>query len=70
MRKLQLPKRLAYSVEEAAHMLGVHVETIRREIRAGKLSAKRMNRKFLIPADSLNDYINAKPRSKKEAPRE
>jgi len=69
MRKLQLPNRLAYSVEEAAQMLGVHVETIRREIRAGRLLASRINRKFLIPADSLNDYIAAKPR-KPEAPNE
>jgi len=69
MRKLQLPNRLAYSVEEAAQMLGVHVETIRREIRAGRLLASRINRKFLIPADSLNDYIAAKPR-KPKAPHE
>lgn len=68
MRKVEFPnKRLAYSVEEVAALLGVHIESVRREIRAGRLVAGRMGRKLLIPADSLEKYLKTpKPQPKKQ----
>ncbi|HEV2327703.1 MAG TPA: helix-turn-helix domain-containing protein [Verrucomicrobiae bacterium] len=47
-------ERLAYSIEEAAQMLGVNYHSIYRLIQRGKLKACRVLRgKFLIPRDEL-----------------
>ena len=48
------PERLAYSIEEAAAMLGVHYFSIYRLIQRGKLKPCRALRgKFLIPRSEL-----------------
>jgi excisionase family DNA binding protein len=48
------PERLAYSIEEAAQMLGVHYFSIYRLIQRGKLKPCRALRgKFLIPRTEL-----------------
>ena len=50
----ETPERLAYSLEEAAHMLGVHYFSIYRLIQRGKLKPCRALRgKFLIPRTEL-----------------
>jgi excisionase family DNA binding protein len=47
-------ERLAYSVEEAAAMLGVHYFSVYRLIQRGKLKACRALRgKLLVPRDEL-----------------
>jgi excisionase family DNA binding protein len=47
-------ERLAYSIEEAAQMLGVHYFSIYRLIQRGKLKPCRALRgKFLIPRTEL-----------------
>jgi excisionase family DNA binding protein len=47
-------ERLAYSIEEAAQMLGVNYHSIYRLIQRGKLKACRALRgKFLITRDEL-----------------
>lgn len=47
-------ERLAYSIEEAAEMLGVNYHSIYRLIQRGKLKACRALRgKFLITRDEL-----------------
>lgn len=47
-------ERLAYSIEEAAQMLGLNYHSIYRLIQRGKLKACRVLRgKFLIPRDEL-----------------
>jgi len=51
---VETPERLAYSLEEAAQMLGVHYFSIYRLIQRGKLKPCRALRgKFLIPRTEL-----------------
>lgn len=46
---------LYYSVEEAARILGVSEETVRRWCRRGKIpGVKRFGREFLIPRTSID----------------
>ncbi len=59
MRQLDLTQRFAFTVDEVASLLGIHPETVRREIRAGRLSAIRVNRKLLIPSKNLIAYLEA-----------
>ena len=48
------PERLAYSIEEAAALLGVHYFSIYRLIQRGKLKACRALRgKLLVPRSEL-----------------
>jgi excisionase family DNA binding protein len=48
------PERLAYSVEEAAAMLGVNYFSVYRLIQRGKLKVCRaMSRKLLVPRSEL-----------------
>jgi excisionase family DNA binding protein len=48
------PERLAYSIEEAAQMLGVHYFSIYRLIQRGKLKPCRALRgKLLVPRTEL-----------------
>ena len=48
------PERLAYSVEEAAAMLGVHYFSVYRLIQRGKLKVCRALRgKLLVPREEL-----------------
>jgi excisionase family DNA binding protein len=48
------PERLAYSIEEAAQLLGVHYFSVYRLIQRGKLKPCRALRgKFLIPRTEL-----------------
>jgi excisionase family DNA binding protein len=50
----ETPERLAYSLEEAAQMLGVHYFSVYRLIQRGKLKPCRALRgKFLIPRTEL-----------------
>jgi excisionase family DNA binding protein len=53
-------QRLAYSVREAAQSLGVSARTIVREIQRGRLSAIRVGRRVLIPAQSLAEFLNCR----------
>lgn len=52
---MQQPTPLYYSVEEAAHILGVDQETVRRWCRQGKIpGVKRFGREFRIPKASID----------------
>jgi excisionase family DNA binding protein len=50
-------ERLAYSVKEAAESIGVSARTIVREIQRGRLSAIRIGRRVVVPAQSLADFL-------------
>jgi excisionase family DNA binding protein len=53
-------ERLAYSVEEAAQLLGVHYFSVYRMIQRGKLRACRVLRgKLLIPRSELLKLLKA-----------
>jgi len=49
------------STQQAAEMTGLHVETIRRLCRAGKLRAKRVGRVFVIEERDLRALIANPP---------
>lgn len=47
-----------YTVQEAASVLGLSSQTIRAEIRAGRLAAARVGRKYLIPRSTIQRLVN------------
>lgn len=49
-----------YTAKEAAEVLGVHPETIRRNVREGKIPSLKVFRKILIPAGFFS-YADADP---------
>lgn len=56
--------RLAFSPEEVASLTGLDKHTVYRAIKKGELRAvKRMSR-WLIPHDSVREFIGATPRVK------
>ena len=53
----QLPKR-AYSVAEAAGLLGVSENTLRAEIRDGNIFVKQVRgRRLLVPSWAIDEYL-------------
>ena len=56
---LQAPQKQAYTITEAAKMLAVDRETIRRNIVNGSIKAIRLNGRghYRIPADELECFI-------------
>jgi excisionase family DNA binding protein len=46
-----------YKTDEIAKMLEVHVDTVRRWIREGKLKTKKIGRAYLIPEKELLKLI-------------
>ena len=52
-------KDIFYSVEEIAHMLGLHPKTVRRFIREGKIRAKKIGRAWKVHQDDFREYTHA-----------
>jgi excisionase family DNA binding protein len=50
-----------YSPEEVAAKLGLHVRTVRRFIRAGKLKATRLGKQYRVAVADLNALAGADP---------
>ena len=50
-------KRRAYSVAEAAELLGVSNFTIRRRIHEGQIRAIRVGSRVLVPSDSIQKLL-------------
>lgn len=54
-------KQEVYSIEEAAELLGVHHNTIRRRIKDGSLPASQpqgfAGKKWFITADAIRDFM-------------
>lgn len=48
--------KLTFSLSEAAEILGVHSETVRRAIKAGKLKAAKTGRDYRISRADLQAY--------------
>jgi excisionase family DNA binding protein len=49
--------QLAYSVEDAADKLGIGRTTAFAEMRSGRLRSFRVNKRRLVPASALVEYI-------------
>ena len=53
-----MSNRFAFlDVKQAAAMLGVHEETVRRMLRAGRLRGKRIGRQWFIEASSVHELL-------------
>lgn len=60
LRKIEREDRLAYSIPEAADLMGLDYFTVYRLVLRGKLKACRALRgKFLIARAELNRFLNA-----------
>lgn len=60
LRKVEREDRLAYSIPEAAELLGVDYFSVYRLVQRGKLKACRALRgKFLITRAELNRLLNS-----------
>ena len=55
-----MPEKLAYSLREAAELLGVSKSTLHRAIRAGVVPHVRIGRRIVIPAKALEDWLSAR----------
>lgn len=49
-----------YSPDEVAERLGLHVRTVRRFIREGKLRAVRVGKQYRIASQDLNELVGAR----------
>ena len=49
----------AFSLKEVASILGVHPETIRRAVKAGKLKAAKIGKDYRISKPELERYFKA-----------
>ena len=45
-------------VDDLVKTLGIHRETVRRYIRAGKLKARKIGRRYYVSKDSLKEFVN------------
>lgn len=54
-------ERRAFSVSEAADMLGLHRQTIAAAIRRGELPSVRLGRKVLVPRAALDRLLATEP---------
>lgn len=53
METMNIPARLAYSIEEVARCAGVSADLIRREIRKGEIRTVRLGDRVLVPKAEL-----------------
>ena len=51
--------RAAYSIEEAASVLGLSIRTVYRLVWSGELRALRSGRRVLIQPGAIEDYLGA-----------
>lgn len=48
-----------YTVQEAAELLRLHPQSVYTWLRTGKLKSVRPGRKWLIPAEEIENFINS-----------
>ena len=63
------PKKLTYSIKEAAAALGVGRTTLWGAISDGKLAAMKLGSRTLIPADALRQWVASMPSRGRPSPR-
>lgn len=52
---------LAYSRAEAAALVDLSVPRIDKEIRSGRLTAKQIGGRIVVPAKALEEWLDAQP---------
>ncbi|GAA4145313.1 hypothetical protein GCM10023068_18460 [Leifsonia shinshuensis] len=55
------PRPLAYSIEDAARASGYSISVLQRAIARGELSKRYANRKGVILADELDEWLHSLP---------
>jgi excisionase family DNA binding protein len=60
MQNAAVTKQL-FTVDEVAERLNLHVKTVRRFIRAGRLPAKRIGKEYRITRAALEEFSGASP---------
>ena len=58
-----------YSAEQVAEMLNLHVKTVRRYVRDGRLKAKRIGKEYRITRADLEAFAGEVRPAEKEVPR-
>lgn len=58
---MEIPPKFAYSISEAAKLIGVSQSTIRRNIDNGELKAVKWGRRTVIRHADLFDRLNSLP---------
>jgi len=56
--RLQPLSKLAFTPQEVAKILSLHENTVWRYLRAGKIRAVRLGRRWTIPAKSLEKFLD------------
>jgi len=51
-------RKLAYSVPEAAEVLGVHTNTVWHYVWSGEIPSRKLGRRVLIPASALEAWLD------------
>ena len=54
-------EKLAYSVKEAAIILGIGMTKVYQEIGEGRLQMKKFGRRTLITSEALKEWLNSLP---------
>jgi excisionase family DNA binding protein len=54
---IQIDNIKAYDVQEAAQLLNVSAQTIRKYIKTGKLKAQKTGVKYVVTERELKDYL-------------
>jgi excisionase family DNA binding protein len=57
-----------FTADEAAERLNLHVRTVRKFIRDGKLSAKRIGKEYRITRAALDDFAGVPPSAAEQPP--
>lgn len=59
LEKTETQNKIAYGLAEIAELSSVSVAMLRKEIRAGRLPAKRCGRRVLILKEDFMKYLNS-----------
>jgi excisionase family DNA binding protein len=51
--------RLAYSLVEVAHKLGLGLANVRRLVRSGELGSRRVGRRLIVPTAALERFLES-----------
>lgn len=62
----EIMEKKFYSLQEVADLLGLHINTVRNHIKAGRLHGRRIGRQWRFSEEDLQNYISQDDTGKKE----
>ena len=57
----QLPTPLAFSIEEAASLLGISESSVRLQLKSGRIRSIKVGRRVLIPRNAVMGLFEREP---------